>query len=89
MQFTTGTIFKGSLALHDAFKQLAPKGLILEIVHPLPPTLYYRDGKYLYKSPSKEELMDGAWYALQNANNKFKVVKSPRLRYTTTKALHD
>ena len=90
MQFTLGTIFEGSLALHDAFKQLAPKGLTLEIIHPLSPIIYYRDGTYLYKLPGKEEEpISGVWDALKNANNKFKVVKSPRLRYTTTKALHD
>lgn len=90
MQFTTGTVFRGSLALHDAFKQLAPKGLVLEIIHQDYPTIYYRDGEYLFKSRYREEEpITGVWYVLKNANHEFKVVKPPQSRYTTTKALHD
>ena len=89
MKFLPGNTFQGSLALHDAFKLLAPKGLVLEIVHHHAPTIYYADGKYLYRSAHVVESMDGAWYALKNAANEFKVIKAPSHRYSTSKALHD
>ena len=90
MQLTINTIHNGSLDLHDAFKALAPRGLILEIVHPTSPTLFYRDGTYLYRSSHKaDEPMSGAWDALQDPTSKFKVIKHNRHHYITTKALHD
>lgn len=90
MQFTIGTTYKGSQSLCEAFKQLAPRGLILEIIDSrYTPTLYYSEGRYLYESDHTIEVMDGAWNALQNTDINFKVVNQPLLRYTTTKALHD
>lgn len=92
MHLQVGQIVRGSLTLHDTFKTLALKGLVLKF-HETPsgnPIIKYVDGEYMYISEVYgSEPMDGAWMCLRDSSWEFTVMKSPISKITCTKVLYD
>lgn len=91
MHLQVGQIVRGSRTLHDTFKVLAPKGLVLKFNGvPHEPILTYKNNKYMYiAEPYETEPMDGAWMCLKDSSWEFTVMKSPISKITRTKVLYD
>ena len=91
MRLQVGQIVRGSYDLHDTFKTLAPKGLILKFhEEPGNPVVKYVDGEYIFiREFCDDAPMDSAWMCLRDPSWEFIVIESPILRITRTKVLYD
>lgn len=91
MHLQVGQIVRGSRTLHDIFKVLAPKGLVLKFKGvPHEPILTYENKEYVYIAELCEpEPMYRAWDCLKDSSWEFTVMKSPISKITRTKALYD
>ena len=91
MHLQVGQIVRGSHDLHNTFKTLAPKGLVLKFHETLyEPIVKYVDGEYMYISEYYgTEPMDWAWDCLNDLSWSFVVVGTPISKIIRTKVLHD